>query len=189
MSNFEFRAEELKDVFLITPFRLEDGRGDFIKKFEYNIFLDEKINFNLSEHFITTSKKGVLRGMHFQKEYPQSKIVSVIAGEILDVIIDLRKSSSTFGKWKSFYLDNLKNKLLYVPKGFAHGFLTISDEAIVSYLCDGKYIKEFDDGIIWDDKTLDIDWKLERIGGVENLLLSERDRQFLSFDRNDIYYP
>lgn len=178
MSEFKFMKTELEDAYLIQPFYSEDLRGSFQKTFENITFSDIGLDFNVSEIFHSKSKKGVLRGLHFQKHKSQAKIVNVIAGEIFDVIVDIREGSSTYLQWQGFELSEKNRNVLYVPKGFAHGFLTLSETALVSYICEGDYIKEYDTGVRWDDEKIGIDWKLEDIGGKENLIISDRDNSF-----------
>lgn len=181
MQRFEFNQTTLNDAFLITPFKVEDERGFFKKKFEKDIFLEHGIEFSLSESNVSQSQKGTLRGLHYQFKQPQAKLVSVDIGCIYDVIVDIRKGSSTYLKWEMFELSSENQKLLYVPKGFLHGFITISNIALVSYNCDGKYLPEFDGGFRYDDKAFSIDWKLDLIGGKDNLIVSEKDLNFTEF--------
>ncbi len=171
----------MEGAYLITPFLADDERGFFQKKYERNIYKDNGIEMNISETNISKSRMGVVRGLHFQTKYPQAKLVSVDVGRIYDVIVDLRKDSKTYGKWEGFDLSSDNKNLLYVPKGFAHGFITFSDIALVSYLCDVDYVKEYDSGIYWNDKDLNIDWKLDEIGGIEKIILSEKDGKLQNF--------
>ena len=181
MQNFKFEKTSLEGAYIIKPFLAEDERGFFQKKFEKNIFYKNGIELNISETNISKSKKGVVRGLHFQTKYPQVKLVGVDFGRIFDVIVDLRKDSKTYGKWEGFELSDENKSLLYVPKGFAHGFIAFSEIAIVSYLCDGEYLKDYDSGILWSDMDLNIDWKLENIGGINNVIISEKDKKMQSF--------
>lgn len=184
MKNFSFEKTDIKDLIIINPFYVEDERGIFLKSFENNTFKDNGIEFTTYEYFESTSKKGVLRGLHFQTKHPQAKLIRVPFGEILDVAVDLREESETFGKWYSIRLSNKNKKILYIPKGFAHGFLTLSEEAIVSYLCDGEYSKETDSGIVWNDKDLAINWQYEKI---DEIIVSDRDKNLQSFKKFCIY--
>lgn len=179
MQNFSFEETFIEDLFVITPFLVEDFRGKFIKFYEKEIFAKNNIDMDeVYEGIESVSKKGVLRGLHFQTDGPQAKLIRVPYGKIMDVVVDLRRNSKTFGKYYSANLSGDNSKMLFVPKGFAHGFVTLSDIAIVSYLIDGKYSKETDTGIIWNDATLNIDWKLDRF---DNVIISERDSQLGSF--------
>lgn len=185
MQYFNFEKLNLEGAYIIDPFLFTDERGYFEKKFEKNIYVQNKLEFNVSEIFTSKSVKGTLRGMHFQENKPQAKLVSADYGKIYDVIVDIRKGSTTYGKWEALELSDENKKILYVPKGFAHGFLALSDFAIVTYICDGDYIKEYDTGIIWNDKDIDIDWKLDLIGGEQNLIISDKDRRLKEL--KDIY--
>lgn len=178
MQKFEFNKTTLNDAFLITPFRVEDERGFFKKKFEKDVFKEQGIDFSVNEIFLSESKKGVLRGLHHQTKEPQAKLVSVETGGILDVIVDIRKESTTYLKWESFMLTSDNHKQLYVPPGFLHGFLTVSEVALVSYTCHGKFLGEYDGGYRYDDTAFNIDWQLELAGGEENLVISQKDLNF-----------
>lgn len=161
---------------LIHPRVFEDARGYFYESYNYNRFCEGGI----TEHFVqdnqSLSQAGVLRGMHFQVgEFAQSKLVRVIKGSVLDVAVDIRKGSPTYGKHYAIEL-NEKNKLmLYVPVGIAHGFLTLEDETIFSYKCGNFYHKPSEQGIMWDDPDLNIQWN------IADPLLSEKDKENLQF--------
>ena len=117
------------------------------------------------------------RGLHFQREQAQGKLIRVLKGKILDVVVDLRKDSETFGKCFKIILSESNRKMLFVPKGFAHGFLTLQDDTEIEYLCTDFYAPTFDSGVIWNDKDLDIDWELEKYGLEKgNLIISEKDK-------------
>lgn len=155
-----------------------DSRGVFLKDFVLDEVI-ENTNFRgIQENFYTFSKKNVLRGMHFQRIKPQAKIITCIKGEIFDVIIDLRKESPFFGTYYSFYLHESHNNILFIPKGFAHGYLTIRD-SIVVYKCDEQFYEEYDDGIIWDDPDIDIKWPINF--DSKNLILSNKDLSLQTF--------
>lgn len=178
MQKFEFNKTTLEDAYLIKPFRVEDERGFFKKKFEKDVFLENGIEFEVNEIFVSESQKGTLRGLHHQTKDPQAKLVSVDAGEILDIIVDIRKDSKTYLKWESFKLSSTNHDQLYVPKGFIHGFLTLSNTALVSYTCHGKFLAEYDNGYRYDDIAFNIDWQLDLIGGEQNLIVSQKDLNF-----------
>lgn len=174
--NSNFSIEEVgMGLKLITPFYVEDNRGYFLKSFEKNIFKQLGIENELAETFESYSKKDVIRGLHFQTKNPQIKIVRAITGKILDVAVDIRKDSETFGKWYAVELSAENNLSFYIPQGFAHGFRVLSEEAIVSYQCIGQYEKGSDTGIVWNDKDLGIEW------GIENPIVSERDKELMGF--------
>ena len=169
----------LKGCFVITPQVFKDERGYFFESFNKSKF--EELT-NASTNFVqdnqSTSSKGVLRGLHLQTgEFEQAKLVRVIRGEVLDVCVDLRKKSRTFGQHFSIVLNEKENKQLYIPRGFAHGFLTLSDNTIFAYKCDNYYNKASESGIVYNDKTLKINWGLEK-----GLLLSNKDKELPTFE-------
>ena len=170
----------LNDCFIVTPKIYKDQRGYFLESFNSISFqksTGQVIDFvqdNLSK-----SSKGVLRGLHFQSgEYEQAKLVWVIRGRVLDVCVDLRKKSKTFGSYFSIILDDIKHKQLFIPKGFAHGFLTLEDDTAFTYKCDNYYHKPSERGIIYNDKTIDIDWNFPG----DQIILSEKDAQLPTFE-------
>lgn len=163
----------LKGCVVLTPTVFSDGRGRFFesyKKEAFNEALGQEVNFvQDNESF---SSKGVLRGLHFQKgAFAQAKLVRVVHGSVLDVVVDLRPDSTTYGEHFSIELSADNKKQLFVPRGFAHGFVVLSDTAVFSYKCDNYYNKESESGIIYNDSTLNIDWILPS----EQLQLSEKD--------------
>lgn len=170
----KFFKQEIPDIILIKPTKFEDNRGYFIETYRQDLFnkaLDLNVNFIQENE--SKSQKGVLRGLHYQIEpYAQAKLVRVIDGCILDVVVDIRKSSNTFGKHLSFKLSDENNYQLYVPHGFAHGFIVLSDSATFSYKVDNLYAPEYDRGIAFNDKDLAIDWQLP----VHALKLSIKDK-------------
>lgn len=174
-----FTRTKIHDVVIIEPNRHGDDRGYFIESFredKLTEFLGFKINFcqdNLSQ-----SSFGVLRGLHYQlPPYAQTKLVSVIKGNVLDIAVDIRKGSPTLGKYVAIELSETNKKQLLVPRGFAHGFVVLSESAIFAYKVDNYYSPEHDRGIAFDDKTLNIDWKLP----LEKVQLSQKDRSQISF--------
>ena len=165
----------IKGVFIIEPDVYEDDRGFFMETFHnerYRKLLG--INLDFVQDNISRSSKNVLRGMHFQKNYPQGKIVKVSRGKILDVIVDLRKDSPTYGTWESFRLSE-KNKLqVWIPPGFAHGFLVMSDSADIDYKCTEYYHPEDELCLMWNDPEVAIDWT------INDPILTEKDKKGLS---------
>lgn len=178
MVGFQFEKMDITDAYIIRSFCAEDNRGSFVKSFEKDIFAQNNIPFHCSEDFISYSTKNVIRGMHFQLFHPQAKIVGVISGKVFDVIVDLRKESDTFGEWRGVYLSAENRSCLYIPKGCAHGFISLSDNSIVSYKCDGKYDKETDTGIIFNDADINIEWP---INDISNAVLGLRDKNLMTF--------
>jgi len=171
-------STKFDNVKLFELVKFDDNRGFFVETFNYKIqkLIDPKIKFiQDNESF---SKYGVLRGLHFQKSpYQQAKLIRVSDGEIQDVIVDVRPNSKTYGEWQSFILSSTNNKVLYVPKGFAHGFLVLSKTATVNYKTDSYYNHNSESGIIYNDKTLNIEWELPK----KNISISEKDKQLPFF--------
>ncbi len=171
---FKFtRIEEISDLILIEPVVFEDNRGFFMETYSYREF--EKVG--IKEKFVqdnhSSSSKGILRGLHFQIEpFAQSKLVRCIRGEIFDVAVDIRGNSPTFKKWYGLILSEENKKILYIPKGFVHGFLVLSDIAEVEYKVDNFYSPQHERGIIWNDPELKIEWP------IQNPILSEKDKKF-----------
>lgn len=180
IQKFEFRETEIKGLFEITPFNADDIRGCFTKDYSREIFEQNGIKHELEEVFYSTSKKGVIRGLHFQRVKEQAKLVRCISGHIFDVVVDLRADSLTFKKWLGFELNEENRKEVLVPVGCAHGFLAL-DTATVSYKCSECFYAEGDDGMRWNDPDIGIDWGLERIGGADKVILSEKDSRLQSF--------
>ncbi len=180
--NQKFSIEELrlKGAYVISPFVSSDSRGCFIKDYSYEMLLENGIDYKLMEVFYTVSKKGVIRGLHFQNIKQQPKLVRCISGKIYDVIVDLRSESSTYRQWLSFVLSGDNNTELLIPSGFAHGYLVLED-SIVSYKCAEKFYGEYDSGIKWNDEDLCVDWPVEKVGGMKNVILSEKDNSLQSF--------
>lgn len=175
-TSFDVQNTDFEGLKIITPFFMEDKRGYFLKSFEKDVFKSLGLDVDIFEEFDSLSSKNVIRGLHFQIKNPQVKIVRVVSGTIMDVVVDLRPKSKTFGKWKSFILSSDNHLSLFIPAGFAHGFKVISETAIMSYKCIGRYDKQSDSGIKWNDETLKIDW------GIDNAIVSERDSNLPSFE-------
>lgn len=178
MDTFRFEELDIAGAYKIESYIYEDNRGNFIKSFEKEIFEQNGISFNCSEDFISKSSKNVIRGMHFQLYHPQIKIVSVIHGKVFDVIVDLRKESDTFGKWQGIYLSSENRNSLLIPRGCAHGFMSLSDESIVSYKCDGKYDKETDTGILYCDEEIAVEWPIRNL---DDAIVGKRDLKQMTF--------
>jgi len=171
---------KLQDCFIIEPRVFEDERGYFFESFNENQFhklTGTKTKFLQDNESYST--KGVLRGLHYQTgEHAQAKLVRVIKGKVLDVAVDIRKNSPTFGQYLSVELTEDNKKQLFVSRGFAHGFVVLSDTAIFSYKCDNYYNAASEGGIIYNDKTLNIDWQLPK----EELIISEKDAILSQFN-------
>ena len=174
----KFIKTEIPDVILIKPTVYKDDRGYFyesFKKEELEKFLQKKIEFCQDNE--SKSTKGVLRGLHYQiGDFVQTKLVRVIKGSVLDVAVDIRKNSPTFGKYVAVELNEKNKYQLLIPKGFAHGFYVLSDETIFSYKVDNYYNKDSERGIAFDDEILQIDWKIN-----SEILISEKDKNLPKF--------
>ena len=182
IEKFHFEALPLNGAYLIKPFYASDERGALIKDYNVDTFRANGIEHELKEVFYTVSHRGVIRAQHFQRVKEQAKLVRCINGHVYDVIIDLRKDSPTFGQWLGFDLTGENRLSLYIPEGFGHGYLVIED-SVVCYQCGEVFYGEYDSGIKWDDPDMGISWPLERIGGAENLIISEKDKNLQSFNQ------
>ncbi len=170
----------LKGCYIIEPRIIDDGRGVFFESFNQRVF-EEKIGLkvNFVQDNQSVSQRGVLRGLHLQKgEHAQAKLVRVVFGKVLDVVVDVRKESETYGQTFSCILSNVNNKQLFIPKGFLHGFSVLKDNTIFSYKCDNYYHKESEDGVIYNDSELNIDWMLKE----EEIILSDKDQKLQIFE-------
>ena len=171
--SFEFKKLEIPDVILIEPKVFEDERGFFMEVYKKEDFEKAGIKGEFVQDNHSKSKYGVLRGLHFQKEpYAQAKIVRCIGGEIYDVAVDLRKNSPTFGKYVGVNLSEENKYQLYIPRGFAHGFLVLSDDAEVIYKVDNVYAPSYEGGLIWNDSNVNVKWP------NNNPILSEKDQKW-----------
>lgn len=175
----EFIETTLKDAYIVIPNFSTDNRGAFLKDFHKTTFLEKGIDFELKEEMMTVSKRGVIRGMHFQLYKPQAKLVRCLKGKVYDYIVDLRQDSPTFLKGEGFILDDIRHHSLYVPKGFAHGYLVLED-SLVLYRCDEEFFKDGDASIKYDDETLNINWHPEYVDN-QAFILSEKDANAKSF--------
>ena len=163
-----------KDLLVLEPKVHGDDRGYFMESYNRKTLLEIGLDFHFVQDNQSSSKRGVLRGLHFQNPpYAQTKLVRTLHGSILDVVVDLRRREPTFGKYFSVELSAENKKQLFVPKGFAHGFVVLSDYAEVFYKCDEYYNQQADDGIFFDDPSIGIDWRLK----TDELVLSEKDRK------------
>lgn len=173
LRHMQKQTTTLPDVFLIQPDLFPDERGTFFESYNRQTFKNLGINDDFIQDSVSISKKGVLRGLHFQKPpYSQAKLVSVITGEVFDVAVDVRPNSQSYGKWFGTKLSGENHTMMYVPEGFAHGFYVLSTEVRFLYKISGSfYNKEASTGIIWNDPTLNISWPLDG-----QPLLSQQDQ-------------
>jgi len=174
---FTFLPCPIQGLVEIQPKVFGDSRGYFLESWSKRDYESAGIISPFVQDNLSCSVKGVLRGLHFQKTHPQGKLVTAISGEIYDVAVDLRSSSPTYGKWHGLILSGEKHNLFYIPEGFAHGFLVLSETAIFSYKCTDFYYPQDEGGIIWNDPTLGIEWM--DIGS--DYILSDKDKQLPLF--------
>ena len=174
MSNFIFNKTEIEGVYIVENKVFGDNRGYFMETYNKEQFAEAGLNMTFVQDNESKSTKGVLRGLHFQRKHSQGKLVRVTNGEVFDVAVDLRKSSKTYGKWVGVILSSENKKQFYIPEGFAHGFLVLSDEATFNYKCTDFYAPEYDSGLLWNDADVAIEWPLEGLGDI---LLSEKDKK------------
>lgn len=166
---------DIEGLFIIEPAVFPDERGYFMETYNQRDFEAAGLGMTFVQDNQSMSVKGVLRGLHFQKQYPQGKLVRVVRGKVFDVAVDLRKNSDTYGKWFGVELSAENKKQFYIPEGFAHGFLVLSDEAEFCYKCTDFYHPGDEGGIKWDDPDIGIEWPLQ--DGVK-LVISEKDQNW-----------
>jgi dTDP-4-dehydrorhamnose 3,5-epimerase len=182
MGQFRFTATGIEGLLVIEPKVFADERGYFFEAYNDADFQEAGLKLNFVQDNESRSKKGVLRGLHYQKRYPQGKLVRVIFGEVFDVAVDLRETSTTFKQWFGVRLSGENKKQFFIPEGFAHGFLVLSEEAVFSYKCTEYYRPEDQYGVIWNDPDISIDWP---IGDIGTPILSEKDRYLGAFSDNN----
>ena len=183
MGKFIFTETKIKDVFLIEPAVYGDSRGYFMETYNKNDFRRAGLNYVFVQDNQSSSIKGVLRGLHFQRKHPQTKLVRVIKGKVFDVAVDLRKGSITYGQWVGEILSEENKKQLLIPRGFAHGFLVLSDYAEFVYKCDDFYHPEDEGGIIYNDPSISIKWP-----DIEEVILSEKDKMNPTLDEEKMMF-
>lgn len=173
-----YNIDGIEGLCIIEPKVHSDERGYFMETYNANDMKEAGLDINFVQDNQSASVKGVLRGLHFQKQFPQTKLVRVIKGEVFDVAVDLRNGSPTYGKYHSELLSAENRKQYLIPKGFAHGFLVLSDEAEFCYKCDDFYHANDEGGIIWNDKDLNIKWPIE---DEKELIISTKDQMLGRF--------
>ncbi len=173
-----FSKTEFDGLFLIKPVIFKDNRGYFFESFRLDEFRKNISDVSFVQDNESRSSYGVLRGLHYQKPpYAQAKLIKVIKGVVLDVAVDIRRDSKTFGKYFSVELSEENHFQLFIPRGFAHGFVVLSQEAVLSYKCDNYYAPQSEEAIIWNDPALSINWKIP----PEDIILSEKDKKHPNF--------
>lgn len=163
---------QLEGVVILEPKIFEDERGYFFESFNQREFEKNILKTNFVQDNESKSKYGVIRGLHFQRgEFAQAKLVRVVVGKAMDVAVDIRKESKTFGKYVAVELSDQNKRQLFIPRGFAHGFVVLSQEVIFQYKCDNYYFPESEGSVIWNDKTINIDWKIPQ----KDIIVSKKD--------------
>ncbi len=164
----------IEGVVILKPKVFTDKRGYFFESYSKRVFNEKVGNITFVQDNESMSTRGVLRGLHFQKApYAQAKLVRVVQGEVLDVAVDIRRNSPTFGEHVAVKLSGENKRQLFIPRGFAHGYVVLSEEAIFQYKCDNYYMPEYEGGLLWNDPALKIDWLL----ATEEIVLSEKDQR------------
>ena len=180
MGKLQVETCHIEGLKVLTPQVFSDSRGYFIETYNERDAQAAGIEVTFVQDNQSGSRRGVLRGLHFQKEHPQDKLVRVLRGEVFDVAVDLRPGSETFGQWYGVLLSEENKKQFFVPKNFAHGFLVVSETAEFAYKCSDFYHPEDEGGIPWDDPDIGVDWPLSALNGAE-VILSDKDRVHPSF--------
>lgn len=180
MGKFNFIKTSIDGVVIVEPTAFGDDRGYFMETYQYNDFAAAGIDVKFVQDNQSKSKKGVLRGLHFQKNFPQSKLVRVISGEVYDVAVDLREGSPTYGKYEGVILSAENRRQFFIPRGFAHGFVVLSDEAEFVYKVDDFYHPNDEGGLMWNDPTVGIDWP---IPSDMEVILSDKDKLNPTIDK------
>ncbi|MCB0281006.1 MAG: dTDP-4-dehydrorhamnose 3,5-epimerase [Calditrichae bacterium] len=179
---FEFKKLEIPSLIVVKPKVFNDNRGHFFESYKKSEFVNNGIIDVFIQDNCSKSAKNVLRGLHYQlPPYAQSKLVRCIQGHIFDVAVDIRKDSPTFGKWLGYELSETNMEMLYIPEGFAHGFVTLSETAEIEYKVSAEYTPAAERGIIWNDPTINIEWP------VKDVLLSDKDKIFKTLSESDIF--
>ena len=188
---FEFKkcmtgGIEIPGLYEIQPKVFGDARGYFFESYSERDFFEAGLTMRFVQDNQSFSTKGVLRGLHFQTRHPQGKLVRAVSGRVYDVAVDLRNGSATFGKWYGVVLDSEKQNQFYIPEGFAHGFLVLSDTAVFAYKCTDFYDPQGEGGLMWNDPLIGIDWASAAPGIVP--VLSEKDGRHPVFDTEKLYF-
>ncbi len=183
INNFNFTKTSIEGVYVIEPKRYGDSRGYFMETYKKSDFDEAGLKYDFIQDNQSKSKKGVLRGLHFQKTHPQAKLVRVLEGEVFDVAVDLRRGSPTYGKWEGVVLSAEEGNQFMIPRGFAHGFVVLTETATFAYKCDELYHPGDEGGIMWNDPDIGIEWPYEG-----EPLLSEKDKKHLPLKASKIEF-
>lgn len=177
---FSFRRLEIPDVLLITPNIFEDERGFFMETYKLSEFKKLGVEYNFVQENFAKSKKNVLRGLHYQLEpKSQGKLVRCVRGKVWDVAVDIRKGSTWYGKWVKVEMSEENKNILWVPRGFAHGYVSVEEDSEILYLTTEEYAPQFERGILWNDPTLKIDW------GVDSPIVSQKDSKLPLLEKTE----
>ena len=174
MAKIKVIKTSIDGMIYIEPKVFSDNRGYFMETYNKEEFKEIGLDVDFVQDNESRSKKGVLRGLHFQTKFSQGKLVRVLQGSVFDVGVDLRKGSPTYGRWEGTLLSDQNKRMFYIPEGCAHGFLVVSDFAVFTYKCTNPYRPEYDSGIIYNDMDIGVDWPTEGIGEI---ILSDKDKQ------------
>lgn len=185
MNRFNITETEFEGVYIIEPTVHSDHRGYFVKTYDEEEFKAKGLDLTFVQDDQSCSSKGVLRGLHFQKEHPQGKLVRVVRGKVFDVGVDLRKNSKTYGKWIGVVLSAENKKQFFLPKGFAHGLLSLEDHSIFVYKVDEFYYPGDEEGLAFDDEEIGIEWPLDQ---VDELIMTDKDKSWKSFKELDFAF-
>lgn len=177
---FSFSKTEIDGLLIIKPHLAPDERGLYDKNYEKYIFEENGISCLFTESSDLYSKKGALRGLHYQTVDPQAKLIHVVSGILFDVALDIREDSATYGKFHTELMKAEDKKVLYIPEGFAHGFIALADDTIFSYQCSGRYVPSACGGIRWNDPNLNIPWPLKEYG-IEKVIATNKDLSWPTF--------
>ncbi len=183
MGKFSFQETELPGLYLIEPTVFGDERGFFLETYNEAAFREAGLRYTFVQDNQSFSRRGVLRGLHFQRRYPQAKLVRVLRGEVFDAAVDLRRDSPAYGRWFGAVLSEENRRMLLIPRGFAHGFLVLSGEAELAYKCDELYHPEDEGGLRYDDPSIGIRWP-----EAGELILSEKDRGFPGLSESGVAF-
>jgi dTDP-4-dehydrorhamnose 3,5-epimerase len=184
MGKFKFTKTSIEGLYIIEPMVFGDDRGYFMETYHAEEFKEAGLDVKFVQDNKSKSKKGVLRGLHFQYKKPQGKLVRALRGKVFDVAVDLRKDSPTYGKWEGIILSEENKKQFYVPEGFAHGFVVLSDEAEFTYKCTNFYDVDDEGGILWNDPSIAIEWPID----VNEIILSEKDKKWSTLEEKPVTF-
>ena len=183
MGKFNFIKTEIEGVYIIEPTAFGDNRGYFMETYNEADFKAAGLDYTFVQDNQSSSRRGVLRGLHFQETHPQAKLVRVLKGEVYDVAVDLRKNSKTYGKWVGVLLSDENKRQFMIPRGFAHGFVVVSETAEFAYKCDEFYHPEDEGGIMWNDPDVGVEWP-----DVGEIILSEKDKHHPTLSESKIEF-